>query len=466
MRVVDLRKELKSKGQETKGLKRDLQKRLLEAYTVLEQPPTLSPPAETAAVSAATKWEPTVATFNDSKSSENSVEDPVSRQSSNKTQDLDPVEDAEVSKMKPESSGESPVQEEIAKSPNSETNANDKKGGTDCIKSSSIAMKIEPAQDTNESSSKKEALDVSSTDSAKRSSMMDCDEEMSKDNLKPSFQKQSTPSKQGQDTSNVNNFEPEAYRKISQESLPTANVCVTSESASTTQMPILSSVDHNEKVEIEVPGNDGPSENFLSQRQTEKQSPIKKRVQSAIQMFTVASTSKSPVKSKSTTTPSKLGWLIKQRTQVPMQPKEHPESRAETQPSHRSSSSLHKSQEKTDPIVSKHDSTSIKEQVHQKAEKLAATARRPGMGLSSSATTASAVASGGVKPNRFLNSNTSGSSSALSSAAKASNEARKARLAEMRGKVRVMLSFFFCYVYDVCILLMLLPPFIFNRVKQ
>ena len=472
MRVVDLRKELKSKGHETKGLKKDLQQRLLQAYTTVET--IMSPPKAAAVVvptninqpsfteSSVEQEEPNTTaseTHPDSQSVEMVVFDSPS------VTDKKDKSKAKVQKEEPQSADEvhDEFPDEVKNNDdddddddddnNSDLNENEDttaKESTDVEMTApskvskspmkhggASAMDIEPTKNASIASSASEGGDKSANE--KRISLMDCDEvgeDTSK--LSPSSSpssaspqdessvekiavpkvtasleapgsKSKTPSVESKKDDNHDRKESECSRNMSQESLPKATESVKVAAKSTSTSSLLSTTSKTAK-----DGSNKDAGSAPGQPEKQLQSPIKKRVQAAIQMFTAAT--KSPVKPKpSSTTPSKLSWLTKNQTQA--QPK------AEQKNSN--ASSLQQIQE---------EGSTVKEQVQQKAEKLAAAARRPVMGSASSNASTSSSA---FKGNRFMAGNPS---SALSSSAQATNEARKARLAEIRGKVRPFYS--------------------------
>lgn len=476
MRVVDLRKELKSKGLETKGLKKDLQHRILQAYTTVEstespQKNTSSPPS--AVVPEANDSKPSPV---DANSKEVEQEEPGKTTATPAPEDHSDTDSVEViivgspsaaqkvDESKIESKEEAPqstdgegLEEPAKATTNDECNDSVSMEIADAVKiapskisksprnSSMSLMDIDPAKKASIASSTSEAADVKSV-CEKRVSLMDCDtveESVSNKSLSTSSvsspatksiaeddcdEKASPPPKvttslEASETEKTANSEtdntlesskaPERSRKVSQESLPKTSrerTKMLAKSASNSSLLAKAGNAANAESNKRATG---------TQNEPEKQSPLKKRVQAAIQMLTAAS-NKSPA--KPTTTPSKLAWLIKHQTKA-----------AEEQP---------KSELKiSEPAALKQiqeEGSNVKQQVHQKAEKLAAAARRPGMGLTSSATTMSSSAL--KTSSRYL---AGKPNSALSSSAQATNEARKARLAEIRGKVCIFVLYFF-----------------------
>ena len=483
MRVVDLRKELKAKGLETKGLKKDLQHRILQAYTTVESitiPRKAStPPSPDAAAPEVNNSKPSpVADKSTEKEVEQEEPDKATGQATTPPapadySDSDSVEvvivgspsaadKVDESKIKPKEETPQSTAEEVLEEA-AKANANDECNDSASMeivdaekieiskssrKSSMSSMDIEPTKKASIASCSSEAVDDKSV-GEKRVSLMDCDsveedtsnkrlsasslslpsnesnvEEDCERKVAPSAKVagplQATVSKKATSSEQDNILEsskaPERSRKVSQESLPKpSSESLKMLAKSTSNSSLLSKAGKTAKAESNQHATSTTNE-------PEKQSPLKKRVQAAIQMLTAAS-NKSPVKSQPTTTPSKLAWLIKHQTKAPEQPKQE---KAAKQPT--------SEKEIAEPVVMKQvqeDGSNVKQQVHQKAEKLAAAARRPGMGLTSSATTTSS--SSALKTSsRYL---AGKPSSALSSSAQATNEARKARLAEIRGKV-------------------------------
>lgn len=438
MRVVDLRKELKSKGIETKGLKKDLQQRLLKAYSTVEKimsppKPQIDKPSTTNTSTSKERQDPRaeknedqhldtasveVIVFSSSEEEQVKQEDKSEKQAEKAEAGSVPCGDVE---MKEE------TEKEVAKLPAAKTDQ----------KICEPKPCDEDAMDIDSDEKESDASGSSNAPPQKRrgSMMMDCtppegdttnrncgvpkvtlsvDPPVSKEhstsleNPKPEA-KPWQDSGSSQTTSQEQEQKPMpigSSRKVSHGSLSTSSIeshqSSTSNKSSEANKQTLAASTSTAKPTPEAvettKSNDSQESSNETRARSRSRSPVRS-VQAAIQMFTSKSASK-PV-TKPTTTPSKLPWLKKTY-------KHSQKVAAET----------------AAPRDTNREAPKVPNQQQQKADTLASKAiRRPGLGVQPASNAPSTSA---LKQNRFL------TKSNLNSA---TNEARKARIAEMREKV-------------------------------
>ncbi|CAB9510124.1 Inner centromere protein, ARK binding region [Seminavis robusta] len=446
LRVVDLRKELKSKGRETKGLKKDLQQRLLEAYSSVENmvsPSKAKQPndsnhvdTETTTQSAVKKKDPPASQADDGFPDSDSVEVVVfepsfdareqhptkhdqekkavaSKQKATKTtfQDIDTkVNEATKPTVPDERETEQQVENSdvMVVEPTKEDSSMDssRKSMMDCSSSSS-SPPVKSKSITDSSSLSKATTTVpyakeqavahassSETGILKTAPKIKPSNNHSKDTL--SSEPKNTFQDNEQEAANLKrSVASMSSRKLSQETSMKSSL-----DSDRSNMSVERDAERNVTADTKLHGADCKSDMNGDQKQdedskTQEKSPMKRRVQAAIQMLTAKST---PAKPKPTTTPGKLPWL-QNKTLHPVT-----DSKATAPPTQ-------KQKEVFQPMSQAKPKTSSKPIT-------ANSLRRPGMGLASAVGSTSTSA---TKPSRLA-------------AGASSSEARKARIAEMREK--------------------------------
>lgn len=429
MRVVDLRKELKQKGKETKGLKKDLQERLLQAYTTVEKimspqktdEEREDPPTEKAEDNIPDSESVEVIVFESStnKNKESAGDEKASQEMEDDEKKEASPKDGDV-KMKEEISSSSEFKTSLQSAASKESLNDDKK----IIEN----MEMEPLNDGKLGSNDDVASKEQAANEEKRLSMMDCtpaDEESMPSSTKKQSMPEETQSSQPEDnvsrskesseevkiakeSKNSTNSFGGIGRKVSQESINSSSEVSNSSKTSESKEGFASgNNEEKEQPNVELVSQESDRMDTDKEEKTST-SPIK-RVQAAIQLFT----SKSPAKPKSAPTPSKLAWLNKSKFQKFKTNNSTEE--LEKAKTGATDSSVEKQEDKPEPMTT------------------GKAILRPGMGLYNHKATSSALKTS----SKFT---TGHPNSALSSAsAKATNEARRAKLAEMRGKVSTTL---------------------------